>query len=168
MKGVNRLLGVGAVLVVVAALASAGVVWAQGRGKGTGRGMGPGFGMGRLMMLNRLGRELNITDQQKQQIKDIVKGHKAQIKSLVDSGFAAHKALRQAVTANDSRAIAEAVGQLSSVERDGALLKAQLRVQIFGSVLDADQRTKADQLMAQFEEKAEARRQRIDQFLEQF
>jgi hypothetical protein len=86
----------------------------------------------------------------------------------VDSGFAARKALRQAVAANDSRAVADAVGQLSTVERDAALLEAQLRAQIFGSVLNADQRAKADQLMAQFEEKAEARRQRIDQFLDQF
>jgi Spy/CpxP family protein refolding chaperone len=164
----NRLLAIGGVLVLVLGLASAAAVLAQTRGGSSRSSLGAGFGFGRAMRLTRLARLLDITAQQKQEIKDIVTAHKPEIKHLVDSGFAARKALRQAVAANDSRAIADAVGQLSNVERDGATLKAQLRTQIFGSVLTTDQRAKAAQLLSEFEQKAEARRQRIDQFLDRF
>ena len=120
------------------------------------------------MALNYIGRQLNLTAQQKQQIKDIVRGRKDDIKALVDERFAARKALRQAIAGGNDDAIAAAVNQVSAVELKGARLRAQLRAKIFSDVLQPDQRTKADDLLARFEQRADRRRQRVEQFLARF
>ncbi len=162
---VNRVLSFAAALTLLVAVAAA-VVWAQT--PGTWSGKGHGFGFRRFVTLNYIGRQLNLTATQKQQIKDIVRGRKDDIKALVDQGFAARKALRQAIAGGNNDAIAAAANQVSAVQVKAAQLRAQLRAKIFSDVLQPDQRSKADQMLAQFEQKAEQRRQRVEQFLEKF
>jgi Spy/CpxP family protein refolding chaperone len=152
-------------LVLIVAVVSAGVVLAQAPGSPFGKGRG--FGFRRMIALSYMARQLNLTDQQKQQIRDIVKSHKDDIKALVDQGFAARKALRQAIASGNNDQVAGAVSQLSGVELNAAQLRAQIRAKIFSDVLQPDQRAKADQLSVQFEQKADRWRQRIDQFLDQ-
>lgn len=159
----NKVMAVAAVLTLLAAIAAAAVVRAQG--PATRWRMGHAFGVRRL---HQIGRQLDLTAQQKQQIKDIVKGRKDDIRALVDQGFAARKALRQAIAGGDNRAIETAANQLSVVELKGAQLRAQLRAKIFSEVLHPDQRNKAEALLAGFEERADRRRQRIKQFLDTF
>src|SRR5262245_45896409 len=53
----------------------------MGRGRGPGGPMGPG-GPGMLGLLPRLGRELQLTDTQQQQIKAIAASHKDEWKAL--------------------------------------------------------------------------------------
>ncbi len=164
----DTVLGIAAGLMLVAALASAGVVlWAQAPNRPGATGAGHLFGRGPLQMLNFAARQLNLTDVQTQQIKDVVRGRKAEIKGLVDDWFAARKALRQAVDADNSAAIADAIKRMSDVERSGAQLKAQIRSEIFNTVLNADQRTKAARLEQQLDQRADGLRQRIDRFLDQ-
>ncbi len=165
----DTVLGIAAGLMLVAALASAGVVlWAQAPSRpGATGAMGHGFRRGPLQMLNFAARQLNLTDVQTQQIKDVVRGRKAEIKGLVDDWFAARKALRQAVDADNSAAIADAIKRMSDVERSGAQLKAQIRSEIFNTVRNADQRAKAASLEQRFDQRADGLRQRIDQFLDQ-
>jgi Spy/CpxP family protein refolding chaperone len=162
----NKVLGFTAALTLAVAVVAAAVVWAQA--SGTMAGKGGRFGLGRLMTLNYVGRQLNLTAQQRTQVKDIVRSHKDDIKALVDQGFAARKALRQAIAGGNADAIAAAVQQVASVQLKGAQLRAQVRAKIFNDVLQPDQRSKASDLLAQFEQKADQRRQRIDQFLDTF
>ncbi len=164
MRRKDKVLGFAAALVLVAAVALAGVVWAQTSGLSPGQGRG--FHVRGLMALNYVARQLNLTAEQKQQIKDIVKSRKDDIKALVDQGFAAHKALRQAIATGNNDQIAAAVSQVSAVQLKAAQLRAQLRARIYSDVLQPDQRTKADQLAAQFDQKADQWRQRIEQFLD--
>ena len=162
----NRVLGLAAALALGVAIVCAGVVLAQARESTLGKQRG--FGFGPVMAFNRVARQLNLSAGQQQQIKDIVRGHKDDIKALVDQGFTARTALRQAIAGGNSDQIAGAVSQLSGVELKAAQMKARIRAQVFGDVLQPDQRTRADQLLAQFAQRADRRRQRIERFLDQF
>lgn len=160
----NRVLGLAAALTLVIAATLAAIVWAQAPAAGSSRG--PGFGVRRFMALNYIGRQLNLTAGQKQQIKDIVKAHKDDMKALVDQGFAARKALRQAVAGDNNDEIASAVNQLSAVELKRAQLRAQIRAKIFTTVLQPDQRSKANDLLSRADRRADRRRAQIERFLD--
>ncbi len=158
----NKVLTLFSILALTVAIGSAGVVIAQTR-----RNAGAGGGFHALRAFNHLAQQLNLTDQQRQQIKDLVRSHKEDIKALIDQGFAERKALREAIVAGNNDQISAAVNRLSAVELKGAELEAQLRAKVFNDVLQADQRAKAEQLLAQFQQKADQRRQRLEQFLDQ-
>ncbi len=159
----ERILGFAAALALAIAVISAAIVWAQapaGRGAWR-RGIGfPGF-----TALDRIGRQLNLTADQKRQIRDIVKARKNDILALVDQGFAARKALRHAVAGGNSDEIAAAVNQQAAVQLKRVELRAQIRSKIFSDVLTPDQRSKANDLLSQADQRADRRRQRIEQFL---
>ncbi len=162
----DKILAFAAVAMLVVAVASAAVVKAkQAPGVAVGRHHGA-FGLGPLVGLNYVGRQLGLTDQQKQQVKDIVKSRRDDIKSLVDQWFAARKALRQAIDSNNGDAIAAAMSQVSTVELKGAQLGAALHTRIVNEVLQPDQRAKAAELETTFEQKADQRRQRIEALLD--
>ena len=80
-----------------------------------GRRGGPGGPMGMLPML---GRELNITDAQKAQIKTIADSHRDERKALGDRARIAHDALQQAVTADsvDEGLIRQRSAEVAAVE----------------------------------------------------
>src|SRR6267143_2856494 len=59
----------------------------MGRGMGPGGRWGPGGPMG---MLPRLGRQIDLTDAQKDQIKAIADSHKEEWKGLAERARAAH------------------------------------------------------------------------------
>ncbi len=160
----NRLLGFAAALTLIVAVASAAVVWAQTNGTGVGRRGRLGFGR----TLGYISRQLNLTDQQKEQIKSIVRSHKADIKAAVDQRFAARTALRQAVASGDNARISAAVGQMSDAQLKAAQLRAQVRSAVFTTVLQPDQRAKAEQLAARHERKASQRQQRFDRMIDLF
>src|SRR5262245_13919379 len=95
-------IAVGAVLLALGATGAGLYAAAQNTNQGPppfmrGRMGGPGGGpMGLLPML---GRELNITDAQRDQIKNIAASHRDEWKALTDRERAAHQALQQAITA---------------------------------------------------------------------
>ncbi len=161
---VNRVLGFTAALTLVVAVIAAAVVWAQAPQTWAGHG----FGFRGLAALHHVGKQLNLTAQQTQQIKDIVRTHRDDIKALVDQDFAAKKALRQAIAGGNNDAIVAASEQVSAVQLKGARLRAQIHARVFSDVLQPDQRAKAVSLLAEFEQRADQRRQRIDQFIDQF
>ena len=162
----NRVLELAAALALIVAVVCAGIVRAQAGESPLGKRRG--FGFGRIMALNHVARQLNLSAGQRQRIKDIVRSHKDDIKALVDQGFAARTALRQAIAGGNGDQIAGAVSQMSGVELKAAQLKARIRAQAFSEVLQPDQRTRADQLLAQLAQGADRRRQRIERFLDQF
>ncbi len=158
----NRILGVAAALTLGVAIVLAAVVRAQAPAPGTAR---PGIGFKILGALNYISRELDLTAQQKQQIRDILRARRDDIKATVDQGFAARQALGVAITGGGDDEIAAAVKQVSAAELKGAQLRAQIRARIYSDVLQPDQRAKADQLTAQFEQKLDQWRSRIDAML---
>lgn len=160
----NRILGLAAALALITAVVSAGIVRAQTGDNPLGRRRG----FGPMMAFNHIARQLNLSAGQRQQIKDIVASHQADIKALVDQGFAARTALRQAIASGNSDQIAAAVSQRSGVELKAAQMKARIRAQVFADVLQPDQRTRADQLLAQIAQRADRRHQRIDRLLDRF
>jgi Spy/CpxP family protein refolding chaperone len=169
-KGIrtNRVLAVAAAVALVFGLASAGLVWAQGRGPEAGRmhprmGMGPGMGGG--MMMDRVIRRLDLTPQQKEQIKAILQSNQEQIKTLADQDFSARQKLHQAIVANNPGDIETANTDMSAIQLNMEKLRASIRAQIFGQVLTPEQRTKANSMEEQFEQNMAQWHQREQQRL---
>ena len=113
---------------------------------GPGRFGGPGGPMGMLPML---GRDLGLTDAQKDQLKAIADSHKDDWKSLGDRARAAHQALNQAVMADsiDEALIRQKSADVAAVEADMAVARARVRAEAF-QILTAEQRAKAKERAA--------------------
>jgi len=155
-------LGIGAALLAVAVSAGAyvhaqdtsGARPPQGEGRrgGPGGPGGPGFrGPGGPMgLLPMLGRELELTDAQKDQLKAIADSHKEDWKALADRGRAAHMALNQAVMADtvDEALIRQKSSEAAAVDADMAVARARARAEVF-QILTAEQRAKVKERAAQ-------------------
>jgi len=104
---------------------------------GFGRG---GFG-GPMGMLPMLGRALNLTDAQRDQIKAIADSHKDEWKALADRERTARTALMTAVTADtiDEAAIRQKSSDVAAVEADAAVARAHAHAEVV-QILTADQK----------------------------
>ncbi len=140
-------------LVVVASImalllcGAAMVVYAQGPGPGgMGRGWGgPGHGMAFL------GRELNLTDAQKDQVKTIMKANHANMKTVMQQMAENRKALL-AATANgtyDAAKIQALANQQAQLMAAMIMNREAVQHQIYTQVLTSDQQAKAEQLRTQ-------------------
>ncbi len=161
----NKVWAFAAVLTLVVAVVCGAIVWAQAPEGAARQRL---FGLRALIAFRHVGRQLNLTAQQTQQIRQIVEGRKDDIRALLDQSFAARKALRHAVAGGNHDEIAAAVSQMSAVELKAADLRADLRAKVFNDVLQPDQRSKAEQLLSQFDQKADQRRQRVERYLDRF
>lgn len=156
-------LTVGASLVALTAVAGA-FVHAQdqntnqgpppfsGRGPGgRGRFGGPGGPMGMLPML---GRQIDLTDAQKDQIKAIADSHKDEWKGLATRAMTAHQALNAAIMSDtiDESLIRQKSSEVAAVEADMAVARAHAKSEVF-QILTADQKTKLKALQAQMNER---------------
>jgi Spy/CpxP family protein refolding chaperone len=151
-------LGLGAGLIALTAVAGAFVhaqdqdansQHRQFRGRGPGGPGGPdgpaGFGRpgGPMGMLPRLGREIALTDAQRDQIKAIAESHKDDWKALADRARTAHMALNEAVTADsiNETLIRQKSSEVAAVDADMAVARARARAEVF-QILTAEQRDK--------------------------
>jgi Spy/CpxP family protein refolding chaperone len=137
-----------------------------GRG-GPGRFGGPGGPMGMLPML---GRELNLTDTQKDQIKAIADSHKDEWKAIGDRERAARTALNDLVMGDtiDEAAIRQKSADVAAVEADAAVARAHAHAEVF-QILTADQKTQLKNLQAQMKQRMQNRPQaRLGRVLERF
>jgi protein CpxP len=158
----NMLLGAGALLLTVGTVAGT-FAHAQdqntnapgrpfmGRG-GPGR-LGPGgfdgpFG-GPMGMLPMLGRALNLTDTQRDQIKAIADSHKDEWKALADRERTARTALMTAVTADtiDEAAIRQKSSEVAAVEADAAVARAHAHAEV-AQILTADQKAQLKSMVS--------------------
>ena len=144
--------------VAVFALA-AGVVYAQGpRGGGPGgRGMrGP---LGGLPL-----RELQLTDAQQQQVKDIRTRHQTEMRDAMTRLEAARQAQQKAVEAvpADEARITALTQDMVQAQVDVAIQTSRVNSEIW-SVLTPDQQSKLKELRAQRQAQAEQRRQQFQQ-----
>jgi Spy/CpxP family protein refolding chaperone len=118
----------------------------EGRRGGPGGFRGPGGPMGLLPML---GRELELTDTQRDQIKAIAESHKEDWKALADRGRAAHRALNEAIMADtvDETLIRQKSSELAVVDADFAVARARARAEVF-QILTPEQRAKVQERAA--------------------
>jgi Spy/CpxP family protein refolding chaperone len=116
-------------------------------GQGQHQGMGGGGPMARgTMALHRGLAQLNLTDDQKTQIKGIVQAHRAEMQGIATQVRNARRALGDAVTNDaDEATIRARAADLGKAEADLAVFGATLRKGIF-AVLTPDQQAKAKAL----------------------
>jgi periplasmic protein CpxP/Spy len=119
----------------------------RGRGMGPGRFGGPGGPMGMLPML---GRQIGLTDAQKDQIKAIADAHKDEWKALADRGRASHEALNDAVTADviDEALIRQKSAEASAVDADMAVARAHTHAEVL-QILTAEQKAQLKTMQGQ-------------------
>ena len=144
-----------AALGVAAALLSVGV-YAASQDQNTnqtapsfrGRG-GPGGAGGPMGMLGMFGRELQLTDAQRDQLNNIRQAHGDEWKALADRARTAHQALQAAVTADqvNESVIREKSAEVAAIEADTAVARAHARAEML-QILTADQKAKLKDLEA--------------------
>jgi protein CpxP len=120
-------------------------------------GRGPGGPGGPLAML----RGLDLTEEQRAQVRQIVDGHADELKAIDERMREARKAENDAVTAQafDESAIRARSAELSAVMADAAVLHAKVHGEVF-AVLTPEQQAKAAELKAQFQSRMEQFRER--------
>ncbi len=113
-------------------------------GPGGPGGFGPGGPMGMLPML---GRALNLTDAQRDQIKAIADSHTDEWKAIADRERTARMALMAAVTADtiDEGTIRQKSAEVAAVEADAAVARARAHAEV-AQILTADQRAQLKNL----------------------
>ena len=147
--------------VMAALLATGASTYAQGPGLGR-RGGGPGGfgGPGVALPL----RDLNLSDAQQQQIRDIRDRHRDESQQIGERLRTAAEAQRKGVEATpvNESLIRSTAQQLADVQADAAVQRAQIRSEML-SVLTADQRAQLSKLQADREARAQQFRQNQQQ-----
>jgi len=148
-------LSLAAGFVAVALAAGSGLVLAQdGPGPRRGPGgpppagmRGPGGPMG--MGIGAGFRELDLTDDQKTQIKSIAESHQAEFKAVGDKMRAAREGMRALIEADtlDESAVRAKSVEVAAAEADAAILNAKVRAQTL-QVLTSEQLAKLKELQA--------------------
>jgi len=102
-------------------------------------------------------RRLQLTPDQRDQIKQILQGHRAEIRDLVRRAIEARRPLFEAVylDAFDEGVIRDRSAALAAVEADAAVLRATIRTQVF-AVLTPDQQARAIEALNRFEHRRSA------------
>ena len=116
--------------------------WERSQGRG-----GPGGGP--IGMLPPLGRELQLSEAQREQVRSIAQSHADEWKALADRGRSAHEALMAAVTADEinESVIRARSAEVAAVEADIAVARAHARAEVL-QILTADQKTTLKNLQA--------------------
>jgi protein CpxP len=109
----------------------------RGPGGPMGMGIGPGF------------RELDLSDDQKAQIKAIGESHQAEFKAVGDKMRAAREGMRALIEADtlDEAAVRAKSVEVAAAEADAAILNAKVRAQTL-QVLTSEQLAKLKELRA--------------------
>jgi protein CpxP len=108
---------------------------------GLGRG-GPGGPLAGLPM-----RELNLTEAQREQVRQIVESHQAETRAVGERAMAARQALHAATTAPafDEALVRAKAAELAAVEADFAVARARMFADVY-QVLTPEQQAKAKEL----------------------
>jgi periplasmic protein CpxP/Spy len=149
-----------ATVLALVALLAASVAYAQGpRGGGPfggrgGRGFGPGLALG----------ELNLTDAQREQVREIRERYRDQTRQSAERLNAAAEKQRQAIETLpvNETLITSATQDMTQAQVDIAIQEARLNSEIW-SVLTTEQQAQATKLRAERKARMEERRQEIQQ-----
>ena len=120
--------------------------------------MGPGGPGGPMGMLPMLGRELSLTDTQRDQIKNLAASHRAEWKGLADRAAAARQALNDAVTADalDEALIRQRSADVAAVDTDIAVARAHAHAEVL-QLLTADQKAKLKTMQSEMKSRMKDR-----------
>jgi len=163
----------------VAAVVTTGFVHAQaqeGTGapparherRGPGGPGGPGdagrFGRGGFGGPMAILRQLDLTEDQRAQVRQVMDSHRDELRASGERVMAAHRAQNDAVTAAqfDEQAVRAKAAELAAAEADAAVLRAKVHSEVF-AVLTPEQQAKAAELKAQREARAQQFRERMKQ-----
>ena len=110
--------------------------------------------------LGRTARRLGLSDDQKDQIRGILKSHATEIETQLEASQSGRKALREAMGAQplDETLVRQQALALGEVRADGAVLRARIHSEIW-PVLTTEQQEKAKQLRSL---KGKREKRRID------
>lgn len=135
---------------------------------GLGPGGGPGFGRGGLGGPLAMLRQLDLTETQRDQVRQVMEGQREAFRAIGERLAAAHKAQHAAVTAAplDEQAVRAKSAELAEVMADAAVLRARVHSEVF-AVLTPEQQAKAAELAAQREARRDQVRERVRQRIQQ-
>lgn len=151
-----------AAAVAVVAVAGGASVLAQGGPGGFGhRGFGGPFGRAGVGL--PLGA-LDLTDEQRTQVKGIFEQHRDEMRKAGERVRAAFRAQQDAVVAQpvDEGAIRAKSAELAAAQADAAIVRARIHSQVF-QVLTPEQQQKAQELRAKRAERMNQERERFQQ-----
>lgn len=150
------------VMIVALVGSGAAALYAQGAARGRGAApFGPGGPGGRGFAAGFALAQLDLSDTQKQQIRDITKRHRDQTQPLVQrlqQAMEAQRAAIEAIPVNESL-VRSAAQDVAAGQADMAVEQARLHSDVF-AVLTVEQQEKAKQLEAQAQARAKERQQR--------
>jgi len=111
-------------------------------------------------MLPMFGREIGLTDTQRDQIKAIADSHKDEWQALGDRARKAHEALNDAVTADaiDDALIRQKSADVAAVDADMAVARAHAHAEVL-QLLTADQRAQIKKRQADMKDRMKNRQQ---------
>jgi periplasmic protein CpxP/Spy len=109
--------------------------------------------------MQALGKKLDLTDEQKAEIREILESHADEIKEAREAVAEKRQALRDLVHTDDvrARAIQRAADALGEAIGDAAVLRAEIRAEI-RDVLTKEQQEQADELRTEVKERVGERR----------
>ncbi|MFZ5830174.1 MAG: Spy/CpxP family protein refolding chaperone [Planctomycetota bacterium] len=138
----------------VAAAAPAARHWGEGRLAHSPIGKLVSGHIGRLLVLRS---ELNLTDEQRNKMREAVMSHKGEIAQAAKTVWEKRVALRSAVLSNqtDEAAIRQAADELGKAAGDAAVLAARVAAEV-RPVLTSDQQEKIGECIAQCQAATEA------------
>ena len=144
-----RIVVLSAVVVVVAGGAMA---FAQGPGPRGPRGGGPGIGRGLPL------RELELTDAQREQVRQLMEQQRESSRALFERAQAARVAQRQAIDAIpfSESAVRTAMAAIAAVDADLAVQEARLQSEIY-QLLTAEQQEQLQKIRADREARMKER-----------
>lgn len=165
----------GVALATVTFIGIGGATIAVRAQEGNGPPFGPGMhgrmmGRGGVFGELRMGlRGLNLTEDQRTQVRSILQSHREDFKALLEKGRAAREQLQQAASGSpvDENAVRNASGAVGDAAADAAILRAKVRNEIF-ALLTPEQRQKADALKQQMQQRRREHAERVKDFVGEF
>ena len=150
--------------VAVLALAGGASVFAQGGPDGFGHRRFDGGPFGRAGGAGLPLAALDLTEEQRTEVKGIFEQHRDEMQKAGERVRAAFKAQQDAVTAIpvDENAIRAKSGELAAAQADAAIVRARIHGAVF-QVLTPEQQQKAQQLRSQREERMKQSHERFQQ-----
>jgi Spy/CpxP family protein refolding chaperone len=114
----------------------------------------------------RISRALDLTDDQKTKVKDVLRSHADEIKAQMVASSAARRGLHDAVMAQpiDESSIRAAAQRVGQAQGDAALLLARIRAEV-DPILTTDQKAKIQQFQERMHQHGQAATQSFDNFL---
>ena len=159
-----RKIVVAAGIVALIAGGSAALFAQGGPGRGGARPFGPGGPGARGFDAGFALGQLDLSDAQKTQVRDIMQRHRQQLQPTMqrlEQAMQAQRAAINQVPVNET-AVRQAAASVASVQADLAVEQARLHADVW-NILTPDQQEKAKQLEQQAQNRAQQRRQQRDQ-----